>query len=127
MEQFKELFIKGTSKTPEVNFKRGFIRISGRSIPEDSVTFFQPLVNWIEKYITNPEEITRVDLKIEYINSGSNRFIFNILRLLDESYKQGNKVVISWLYEEDDETIKNLGQDFKALIEVPINLVIITT
>ncbi|PKP40478.1 MAG: nuclear pore complex subunit, partial [Bacteroidetes bacterium HGW-Bacteroidetes-12] len=102
MEQVTGLFIKGTSKTPEVNFKRGFISISGRSIPEDSVTFYQPLVKWIESYITNPEGVTRVDFKIEYINSGSNRFIFNILRLLNESYKQGNKVLISWLFEEDD-------------------------
>jgi hypothetical protein len=126
MAQNKELFIKGTSNTPEVDFSPGKINLSGRSIPEDSVSFFQPILKWIEAYVANPKEITKVNFKIEYINSGSNRFIFNILKLLNDCYKQGNKVIISWYFEEDDETIKCLGQDLKSLLEVPINLVIIT-
>jgi hypothetical protein len=126
MELNKGLFIKGTSKTPEVDFTPGTINLSGRSIPEDSVSFFQPVVKWIETYVANPKESTKVNLKIEYINSGSNRFVFNILKLLNDCYKQGNKVIISWYFEEDDETIKSLGQDFATLLEVPINLVIIT-
>lgn len=126
MLQNNGLFIKGTSKTPEIEFKPGVINISGRSIPEDAVTFFRPVVKWIENYVANPEKETKVNFRIEYINSGSNRFVFNILKLLNDAHKDGNAMVISWLYEEDDDTIKNLGQDFKALLEVPINLVIIT-
>ncbi|MDX9846193.1 MAG: DUF1987 domain-containing protein [Tenuifilaceae bacterium] len=121
-----KLFIKGTSKTPEIDFAAGIIQISGRSIPEDVVSFYQPVIKWIENYIENPEKFTKVSLSIEYINSGSNRFIFNILKLLEECYQKGHNVSISWYFEEDDDTIKNLGLDFKALFSVPFNLIIIT-
>lgn len=126
MKTSNGLFIKGTSKTPEVDFTRGKIQLSGRSIPEDAVAFYQPLLIWIEEYIKNPEELTKVIFKIEYINSGSNRFVYNILKLFEKCYKQGNKVTFEWYYEEDDDTIKNLGEDFKTLMEAPFNLVIIT-
>ncbi|MFP4556694.1 MAG: DUF1987 domain-containing protein [Bacteroidales bacterium] len=126
MKTSNGLFIKGTSKTPEVDFKRGNIQLSGRSIPEDAVAFYEPLLKWIEEYIKNPEKQTKVIFKIEYINSGSNRFVYNILKLFENCYKQGNKVTIEWYYEEDDDTIKILGEDFRTLMEVPINLVIIT-
>jgi hypothetical protein len=126
MLQNNGLYIKGTSKTPEIDFKPGLVSISGRSIPEDAVTFFRPVVKWIEKYVASPLKETKVNFRIEYINSGSNRFVFNILKLLNDSHKAGNTIIISWFYEEDDDTIKNLGQDFKTLLEVPINLVIIT-
>ncbi|MDD3568176.1 MAG: DUF1987 domain-containing protein [Bacteroidales bacterium] len=121
-----KLFIKGTSKTPEIDFSPGSIKISGRSIPEDSLTFYQPVIKWIENYITLPEQHTKVAITIEYINSGSNRFLYKIIKLIEDCYSKGNDVNISWYYEEDDDTIKNLGQDLKALFKVPINLIVIT-
>ena len=122
MSSIKGLYIKGTGNTPEVDFLPGKIKISGRSIPEDAFAFFQPIVQWIENYIANPEDHTKVILRIEYINSGSNRYIFKILKLLDDCYLKGKKVTVNWLYEEDDDTIKCLGHDLKTLLQVPFNL-----
>ncbi len=126
MDRHKTLYIKGTSKTPEIDFSSGLIQISGRSIPEDSVAFYNPIMKWIENYLKSPEKFTKVSFRIEYINSGSNRFVYNIFKMIDDSFKQGNKISVNWYYEEDDDTIKILGEDFQGLLEVPINLVIIT-
>lgn len=117
------LFIKGTTKTPEIDFKPGILQISGRSIAEDAVAFYQPVIKWIEDYLKKPEPLTRLNLKMEYINSGSNRFIFSIMRMLDEAYSQGHNVIINWYFEEDDDTIKNLGRDFQALVKAPFKMV----
>lgn len=126
MDRQKALYIKGTSKTPEIDFASGNIQISGRSIPEDSLTFFEPIMKWIEDYLKKTEKFTKVSFKIEYINSGSNRFLYKILKQFDESFKDGRNITINWYYEEDDDTIKNLGEDFKDLLEIPINLITIT-
>jgi len=123
MPQLTGLYIKGTSKTPEVDFSSGVIQLSGRSIPEDAVAFYQPLLRWVHSYIEEPEALTKVNFKIEYINSGSNRFIFAIFKLLDECFSKGHEVSITWYYEEDDDTIKGLGKDFQSLLKVPIKLV----
>ncbi len=123
MASINGLYIKGTSKTPEIEFTPGLLYISGRSIPEDSVAFYQPLVRWIEAYLSSPEKFTKVNFKIEYINSGSNRFLFTILKMLDKSFKEGLNIAISWYYESDDDTIKGLGQDLQTFIEIPVNMV----
>lgn len=123
MSSITGLYIKGTTKTPEVDFSSGVIQLSGRSIPEDAVSFFQPLVRWVNDYVGQPEKFTKVNFKIEYINSGSNRFIFAIFKLLDDCYQKGNDITITWYYEEDDDTIKGLGKDFQSLLKVPIKLV----
>lgn len=120
------LYVKGNSKTPEIDFNKGKLKISGRSIPEDALTFYQPVIKWLENYITQPEKSTEVSISIEYINSGSNRFLYNIVKILEKCYLDGNEVIISWYYEEDDDTIQNLGLDFKTLFKVPISLVTIT-
>lgn len=117
------LYIKGTSKTPEVDFTSGVIQLSGRSIPEDAVSFYQPLIRWVSVYVENPEKFTKVNFRIEYINSGSNRFIYAIFKLLDDCFMRGNEVAVTWYYEEDDDTIKGLGKDFQSLLKVPIKLV----
>ena len=46
------LSIEGTAKTPSVKFDGhdGVIEIKGRSIPENSIEFYKPLVEWLEEY-----------------------------------------------------------------------------
>lgn len=119
----ERIHIKGTSKTPEIDIKPGKISISGRSIPEDTITFYKPILGWVEEYLAKPEATTEVNFQIEYINSGSNRFIFSILKMLENSYSSGNSLVVNWYYEEDDDIIKSLGYDFKSLFHIPIKLV----
>ncbi len=123
MNHYDRIHIKGTSKTPEIDFKPGMISISGRSIPEDTIAFYKPILGWVENYVSRPEATTEVNFKIEYINSGSNRFLYSILKLLEDSYSNGNGLVVNWFYEDDDDIIKNLGYDFKSLFKIPINLV----
>lgn len=120
------LFIKGTSKTPEIDFAPGIIQISGRSIHEDAPAFYLPVIKWLENYLAKPEKFTKVALSIEYINSSSNRFLFNILKMFEDSHLKGTSISIAWLYDEDDDTIMNLGLDFKAIFTVPFNMTIIT-
>ena len=108
MAELSSLYIKGTSKTPQIDFKPGMLQVSGRSIPEDAVEFFQPVIGWLEEYLKNPEPLTRLNLRMEYINSGSNRFIFNLIKMLDDAYLKGHSVLVNWYYEEDDDTIRNL-------------------
>jgi len=123
MASANDLVLKETSKTPGINLSRGLLKISGRSIPEDALAFYQPVMMWIEEYIKSPEPLTRLDFRLEYINSGSNRFVFNILKLLEECNKSGGNVIVNWYYEEDDDTIKNLGKDFGSLLDIPFKLV----
>ena len=46
------LDIRGTTDTPKVLFDpdNNIFEISGRSLPEDVITFYQPVIEWLDDY-----------------------------------------------------------------------------
>ncbi len=121
----EELVIKKTSNTPNVHFdpELGILKLEGRSIPENPSDFFERLIAWIEKYFNNPKEITRIDLNLEYINSGSSKYLLGIFRLIKKRFDEGKNCIVNWYYEEDDEAILSLGEHYKSTIKIPFNLI----
>ncbi|MDX9848546.1 MAG: DUF1987 domain-containing protein [Tenuifilaceae bacterium] len=123
----QKLEIKETLTTPYVllDSDQGEIRFEGRSIPENVIDFYQPLINWIERYSRDPSESTSVHFKLEYFNTSSSKRIFDIMKRMETiPATTGKSVTINWYYEEDDEDIYFAGNDYKALItKVDFNLV----
>jgi len=120
-----DLFLDKTYSTPKVNFakKSGLLRIEGRSIPENPSAFFEPLMDWISEYFEAPAKDTICDIKLDYINSGSSKSVLSILKLLKSFNEKGYKVTINWHYEEDDESIRDLGKHYKSILNMSFNLV----
>jgi hypothetical protein len=116
--------IEGTPKTPTVNFdgEKGKIEIKGRSIPENSIEFYKPLVDWLEEYMKSPSEMTEVDIQLEYFNTSSSKCILDVFKKLEAMYKGGNEVVINWHYEEDDEDMLEAGEDYQSIIKIPFKM-----
>ena len=81
--------IIGTQKTPTVNFNsNGVIEIKGRSIPENSIEFYKPLVDWLDVYSSKPQVITEVNVQLEYFNTSSSKCILDVFKKL-EGLQQG--------------------------------------
>ncbi|MGZ3867407.1 MAG: DUF1987 domain-containing protein, partial [Bacteroidia bacterium] len=82
MEKFS---IEGTPKTPTINFDlgSGFLEIKGRSIPENSIEFYKPLVDNLEKYADSPKPTTNVNIQLEYFNTSSSKCILDVFKKLE--------------------------------------------
>jgi hypothetical protein len=121
----RNLIIEPTSKTPKIilNADVNVFEISGRSIPEDSVGFYRKVIDWIDDYAKNPNPKTNFKFQLEYFNTSSSKCLLDVFRRLEKMYKSGNHVEITWCYDADDEDMKETGEDYKALLEVPFNLV----
>ncbi len=115
-------FVEKTLKTPSIHFENGTLNIEGRSISEDPIIFYEPLIEKIHQYKNNPVKKTVVNIHLDYVNSSSNRALIKLLSLFEDMFKQGNDVVINWLYDKQDEIIYELGKDFRDLIKAPFNL-----
>jgi hypothetical protein len=114
------ILIDKTADCPYINFsEEGIIDIEGRSITEDVFSFWQPLLEWVTEYCKKPAAMTHITINLEYTNSSSNKYINEILRRLEECYSQGHKLQITWKYEEDDESIYQLGKDLEAITKLP--------
>lgn len=116
---------EGTPKTPFVRFDadKGLVEIKGRSIPENSVEFYKPLIDWLEKYSSTPSKETSVNIQLEYFNTSSSKCILDIFKKLELIHKKGNPVEVNWYYEEDDEDMFEAGEDYQSIINIPFKMI----
>jgi len=117
--------ISATDKTPELclDDSKGMVSISGRSIPEDSLEFYRPIIQWLEQYAASPQPETNIHIRFEHFNTSTSRSMLEVFRKLQNIYQQGNKVNVYWHYEEDDEDMMEAGEDYRSLLGLPFHLV----
>jgi len=122
----RELNIKGTPDSPTVSFDEinNYLLIEGRSILEDPAKFYKPLISKLEDFEKSNSRKMEIDFKLEYFNTASSRYILDILKRLRAIDTPNNEVTINWFYDEVDEDILEIGQDFGSIIKFPINLMI---
>ena len=115
-----------TPKTPRLYFnaESGEFEMSGRSIPENSIEFYKPLMKWLDKYLESPTDSTKLSVNLEYFNTSSSKCLIEILRKL-EAVQGKSDVKVLWHYEEEDEDMMESGEDFKKLLSIPIELVVV--
>ena len=115
--------IAPTDKSPEVDFNpaEGVLMLKGRSLVEDSESFYLPLVEWIQKYIEDPKEGTVIDFKFEYFNSSCSKWLITITKELKVLYEKDPSTQINWYYEDDD--VLEYGEVICDLVDIPINMI----
>lgn len=122
----EKLHLVGTEDTPEVLLdpsSNKFV-ISGRSLPEDVTTFYQPIMDWLDALENSPLSSLKFDIKLEYFNTASSKLILDILMKLEEIHTSGaSKINIVWYYQDDDEDMQEAGEEYKDLVEVPFEIV----
>jgi hypothetical protein len=102
---------------------KGVFEIKGRSIPENSVEFYKPLVDWLDSYKESPLPKTVVDIRLEYFNTSSSKCILDVFKKLETIHKAKNEVEVNWYYEEDDEDMLEAGEDYESIIRVPFKMI----
>lgn len=114
----KALFIEPSRATPKVNFNpNGELFINGRSLPEDPLGFYTPILNWIKECTC--DSIT-LNFKLEYLNTSSSKHVYTLLCLLNENPYITSKL-INWHYEEGDDESFETGQEFEELTKMKFN------
>jgi len=124
MDNYK---IEGSPKTPSITFdlQSGVLEIKGRSIPENSIEFYKPLVDSLDRYSSASKPNTTVNVQLEYFNTSSSKCILDVFKKLESIHKGGSAVIINWHYEEDDEDMLEAGEDYQAIINVPFKMVMV--
>lgn len=119
------LDIKATNDTPRVFFEpdNDIFEISGRSLPEDVVTFYQPILDWLDEYKFNPRKKTNFVFKYIYFNTATSKLVQDILFKLENLKEAGHEVNILWYYEQDDEDMYDIGLEFKENINLPFEII----
>ncbi|MDX9770905.1 MAG: DUF1987 domain-containing protein [Tenuifilaceae bacterium] len=120
-----KLLILATDESPQIHFdpSRGIMDISGKSLPEDIDQFYKPLEELVKHYVTKPQKVTTVNFDMQYLNSASTKKVLEIVTHLEALSKNGLEVKINWYFDEYDEDMKEEGDEFARLTDIPLTLI----
>jgi hypothetical protein len=120
-----EVHILPTKTTPEILLNpKGIIKFKGRAIDESRDKAPDQVTNWIDAYLLNPAELTKVIIALEFLNSFNTLVLTSTLRRISQVLKHRKKLFIHWYYEEDDVDIFERGEYISATINIPIEFTI---
>jgi len=119
------LYYEETLETPGVEFdpKKGLLKMYGKSFPEEAGKFYEPILNWLDEYSEKPGNPTQAVFYLDYFNSASSTRILEMLYTLNDIYKETQAVSVEWHYLEEDEDMRESGEEFGEMIQVPLKLI----
>ena len=97
------------------------LELVGRSIPENPELIFRRLEGWLTIHFEKNNGLD-VNIQLEYINSGSSKYLYEILKRLTGYGRSGKLVKMKWLYEEDDEGMLELGEHYRDTAGIPLEI-----
>ncbi len=89
----------------------GRLELTGSSYPEDAVAFFAPLRGWVQSYLAGSPPRVTLRLQVDYVNTSSSKCLLDLLDLLEGRYRAGGAVRVEWLYDAEDEDMRELGEE----------------
>jgi hypothetical protein len=101
----------------------GMIRVKGRAIHENIISFFQPVEAWVNEYIKTPADVTCIDISLEYFNSASAKLLIQLFQKILYVQLKNKKFLVNWYYEEGDEDILERGEYFSSVLDIPFNFI----
>lgn len=131
-KKIESLFISQARDTPQVGFypDDGEFEIIGISHPEDALTFYVPVIEWLQRYCSEQLQCSegsqkQLQLKIffRHCNSISQRLVGRICRTF--SLLSGrHHLSILWLYEPGDSDICDMGEDLFDTLQLDVDCAI---
>ncbi len=110
-----DLHIAATDRTPEIRLSKadGIFSMKGESFPEDVSAFYGQVIVAIDQLPAAISKPLEVDIAMVYINSSSIKAMFRIFEGFEGVRKAGQGVNITWNFQDDDDIMQELGEDFK--------------
>ncbi|MBV8653901.1 MAG: DUF1987 domain-containing protein [Alphaproteobacteria bacterium] len=114
------LKIAATDRTPEVDFDfdKRQLKLKGESYPEDVAKFYGPLFEALDNLLRGlGDGACSFEFELIYFNSSSAKAIMSILERLEDAAAAGASVTVNWYYDEEDDTMRELGEEFGEDLE----------
>ncbi len=108
---------------PGIFFYKSLIKLEiiGRAIPENPELFFNKLNEWLSAYLKKNDGLN-ISIQLEYMNSSSSKYLFETLKSIETERRAGKRIDVKWLFEEDDEAMKELGEHYRHTSGLPMIL-----
>ena len=115
------LHIPATKSSPDIHFdaETHILEIRGESYPENVAEFYAPVFHWLEEYLSalDQQEMT-LNIEMRYFNSSSSKVLLDFFALCDEAAESGKNISVNWLYEKNNRSAREAGEEFQEDMEI---------
>jgi len=117
--------IKETLFTPSVKVLSDEHRIviSGQCRLEDPTPFYEEFMVVLDENINEVKTHITIDFIFSYLNSSSSKWLFHILKGVQNKFQGKKLITVNWYYDDDDESMLEAGEVFQSLLSLPFNIV----
>ncbi len=98
--------------TVDFNSETGNCILEGESFLEDTIEFYDPLIQWLEEFTTEVKNPLTFEIKLTYFNTSTSRSILDLLNIIKDYEEDGGEVLINWYYDEDDIDMEEDIEDY---------------
>jgi len=120
------LVIQPTEHTPSIVLDKDMeiFEITSRSLPENAIEFYKPVIDWLNEYALAPNKETPFSFNLEYYNTASSKQIAKVLLILEKiQLQKSSQVRIIWNYSEDDLDMLHSGKRYEKLLNIPFEFI----
>ena len=119
-----KLLYEPTKTTPWIFFdpQEGILELKGVCSPECATVFFDGLFRAIDDFISQGGKSLKATFDFVYFNTSTSKCLYIILKKAKGYHNAGHEVKINWFYEENDDEMKEVGEDFADLLDLPFHI-----
>lgn len=121
-----DITISGTQSTPEIrsDWAAGQLYLRGDSYPENSYELFNQVFEWLEQFLAQqPARPLSLEITLLYLNTSSIKALMDIFDLLEAAHDQGKPVGVNWYYDERNERVAELAEEFREDCTFPFAII----
>jgi hypothetical protein len=135
MLYMQRFYTEPTPISPEILFsaEENKFFIKGNSAPEDVRALYYPVIEWIKVFIDDvnegeypqfsQENPIKFQVDLDYFNSSSAKFLFDIFTELKRLVSAKKPVLIEWFFDEEDIDHKEAGCDLAILAGIEFTFI----
>lgn len=117
----ESLNVEAGKKSPGISFEpySGLLVIKGKSSLENPGKFFDPVMNWLDKYLDEAAVKTTFRMEMDYFNSSTAKYLMKMFRVLEQLDKDEKKeVVVQWCHDSHDHSMQESGEDYSSMLKL---------
>lgn len=121
----EKLRIQATDVSPEVTFdleNNNFV-VKGKSVVSEVDQFYAPIFDWLDEAVDKIDKRVDFIFNLEYFNIFSSKRILFMLYKLSDMRNAGVDVNVIWHFSMDDDDMKEVGEDFACMVNLPFEFI----
>ncbi len=97
------------------------IAVKGRSTGLEVYQAYKNLIEQVEKHFLDSDQLNCYFF-YSVINASTTKMLFNLFRRLVLQQSKGNKIIIHWVIEDNDQELMDVGLDLKSLYDLDFRI-----